>query len=527
MSKSIKSSPRTIFNTTENSNFILNMTEEQYAKLASYGLIIGMFMMPLFTLAPEINDQKFSYAMTAGGLAVAGVINMILALIGLMKKYISKTAMLPVCAFGAMVAWGVVSLFNGYDYGVGLYGFNERGEGLLAILFYAGFFTTAAAIKRRSAIKRLLNGIIGVGVFNCIIALMQIFGGYLSKYADIGAVNKQDDIMDLYVYAASGLSMSPLFLAMILTLSLTAALISFVTAESRRNRLIYFASALIFSFVIMFTYSLIGICGLVFSLIAAAVAVFVRKAPKARLLCVPAAAVFAGLAVLLVNTGNIGNIDSYKLHDGRILWYADGYRRASASGNVDQSVLNLDDTSAVYWYLNDKTLDIIAKNKLTGTGPEQLAYPQLKTAAGLTDVKDMIIQKGNKMTFDKVYNEYLYTAATRGIPSLIALILILLPTAAAGYKAVRKKKLPEMLIFFAMTVGGILLFFIGVSNIAYAPVFWAVAGVSCAEIEKEKPTAEEKTEETKANGKKAGTDTVKKTAGKKTSKPGNKSNRKK
>ena len=237
MSKSIKSSPKTIFNTTERSNFILNMTEEQYSKLASWGLVIGMFMMPLFTLAPEINDYKFSYAMTAGGLAVAGVINMILAIIALMKKYVHKAAMLPVCAFGAMIVWGAVSLFNGYDYGVGLYGFTERGEGLLAILFYASFFTAAIAIKRRSAVKRVINGVIGVGVFNCIISLLQVFGGYLSHYRLLGEITENGENRDLYAYAASGLSMSPIFLAMLLTLALTAALISFVTSDSKRNRL--------------------------------------------------------------------------------------------------------------------------------------------------------------------------------------------------------------------------------------------------------------------------------------------------
>lgn len=517
MSKSIKSNPKTIFHTTEKSNFILNMTEEQYAKLASYGLVIGMFMMPLFTLAPEINDDKFSYAMTAGGLAVAGVINMILAIIALMKKYVNKALMFPVCAFGAMIVWGAVSLINGYDYGVGFYGFTERGEGLLAILFYACFFTTAIAIKRKSAVKRVINGAIGVGVFNCVIALLQIFGGYLSHYKKIGSITEGTDIKDLYVYAASGLSGSPLFLAMLLTLALTAALIAFITSDSRKNRIIYFASALLFSFVIMFTYSFIGICGLVFSLLAAVVSAFVRKAPKARLLCVPAAAVFAALAVCAVNFGVVGNVDSYKLHDGRILWYADGYRRTGASGNIDTSVLDIDDTSAVYWYLNDKTMDIIANNKLTGTGPEQLIYPQLKTAAGFDDVRDMIIAKGNKQTFDKVYNEYLYTAATRGIPSLIALLLILIPVTSAGFKAARKGKHNELFIMFAMTAGGVLLFLIGCSSIAYAPVFWAVAGASCADIVDDKlPLAEKAASEKKPAAEK-----------KPASKPGKKKNKKK
>ena len=521
MSKSIKSTPKTIFHTTEKSNFILNMTEEQYSKLASYGLIIGMFMMPLFTLAPEINDDKFSYAMTAGGLAVAGVINMILALIGIMKKYITKTAMLPVCAFGAMIVWGAVSLFNGYDYGVGLYGYTERGEGLLAILFYAGFFTTAISLKRKADVQRVINGVIGVGIFNCIISLLQVFGGYLSHYRLLGEITENGESRNLYVYAASGLSMSPIFLAMLLTLALMAALISFVTSDSKRNRLIYLASAALFSFIMMFTYSLVGICGLIFSLIAAAAAVFVRKAPKIRLLCVPAAAVFAALAVGVVSMGRIGTEDTYRFYDGRILWWADGYIRADASGSIDTSILDIDDTSAVYGYMNRKTMDIIANNKLTGTGPEQLVYPQLKTAAFTDKVNEMLHAKGNRLTFDKVYNEYLYTAATRGIPSLIALLLILIPVISAGVKAARKGKYSELFITFAMTAGGVLLFFISCSSIAYAPVFWAVAGASGADIIGAKLPSAEKAEKKAASDKK--TENEKKPA----SKSGKKPNRKK
>ena len=522
MAKTIKKDPKTIFHTTEKSNFILNMTEEQYSRLASWGLVIGIFLMPLFTIFPEINDYKFSYAMTAGGLAVAGVINMILAIIAIMKKYIPKAAMLPVCAFGAMTAWGIISLINGYDLGVGFYGFTERYEGLLAIAFYGCFFITAITLKRRSAVKRVINGVIAVGVLNSIISLIQIFAVKLTHYDYVGW--KGGD--HIFLNAASGLSMSPLFLAMLLTLSMTAALIAFVNSDSKKSRLIYLAVVALISFVIMFTYSLLGLCGALFALIAATTAVFRLKAPKLRLICLPVAAAFAGLAVCLINTGAVNATDSYKLRDGRIAWYADGYMRTGASGPVDESVLDIDDTSTFYWYTIDKTMNIIGDNKLVGTGPEQLAYPQLKSAAGFADVVDMIRDPKNRMVFDKVYNEYLYTAATRGIPSLIALIMILAPVLVIGSKAVRKKKYVEMPMLFAMTLVGVLLFFIGCSNIVYAPVFWAVAGASCAEFENDvistagntsnKNTGEESTEPEKTEkkpintGKKGGSRSKKK-----------------
>lgn len=469
---------KTIFHTTEKSNFILNMTEEQYSSLAVKGLITALFAVPLFTLIPEIANKTI-YVLSAAGLAVAGVINLILALIAIVKKYIDKRVMLPVCAMGALVAWGVVSLVNGYDFHTALYGYSDRGEGLLAILFYFGFFTTAVAVKREKARSSLINGIIGLGLLNSIVSLVQIFTGKLGQY----------DLADLDIEerAASGLSMSPLFMAMVLTLSLTAALIAFVTSESKKRRIICIFSAALFSFIIMFTYSLIGICGLVFSVIAAAVAVFVMKAPKLRLVSVLAAAVPAALAVIIVNAGLIGNISSYRLYDGRILWWADAYMRASASGSFNEKVVDIDDTLEVYSYLNDKTMNIIHKYPLTGTGPEQLVFPQLYTAQGFgEDVEISYIIPFNTGTFDKVYNEYLYTAATRGIPSLIALVLVLLPSLVISVKSFRRRSTAEAFTLTALLIGGVLLFFIGCSSISFAPVFWAAAGASCAGIKDEK-----------------------------------------
>ena len=523
MAKTLKKDPKTIFHTTEKSNFILNMTEEQYSRLASRGLVIGMFLIPLFTIFPEINDYKFSYAMTAGGLAVGGVISMILTIIALMKKYVTKAAMLPVCAFGAMIAWGIVSLINGYDAGVGFYGFSERFEGLLAIAFYGCFFTAAITLKRRSAVRLVTNGVIAVGVLNSIMSLVQIFTAKLTHYDYVGW--KGED--HIFLNAASGLSESPLFLAMLLTLSLTAALIAFINSDSKKSRIIYLASAALFSFVMMYTYSLLGICGFAFALIAAAVAAFRQKAPKLRLVALPVAAAFAGLAVCLINAGAFGVNVSYGLHDGRIAWYADGYIRAGASGPVDESIVDIDDTSAYYWYTIDRTMDIIGDNKLVGTGPEQLIYPQLRSAAGYEDVVDMLRHTKNSMVFDKVNNEYLYTAATRGIPSLIALIMILLPVLISGAKAVRKKKYTEVTMLFAMTVGGVLLFLIGCSSIVYAPVFWTVAGASCAEFENDTVPAAGKTEDKRSVTENAeAAQTVKKPANT-SKKSGNKSKKKK
>ena len=78
---------------------------------------------------------------------------------------------------------------------------------------------------------------------------------------------------------------------------------------------------------------------------------------------------------------------------------------------------------------------------MTGTGPEQLAFPQVRSVGKLTEIED--IMTSNDGIFDKTYNEYLYTAATRGVPSLIAMALVLIPALIMGYKAFRRRKNAE------------------------------------------------------------------------------------
>lgn len=465
-----------LFNTTEKSNFILNMTEEKYSQLASYGLSLACFTTAVFAVIPEFVD-KLSYSIVSGGLAVSGVICMILALIAVMKKYIDIKKLFPVCSFGAMILWGIVSLINSYSVSTSFYGFSGRGEGLLAIIFYFCFFITAMSVKREKAVKSIINSVIASGLLHSLVALIQVFTGKLSHYRFIS--------LDIKANAASGLAQSPVFLAMVLSLSLTASLIMSVTTD--KKRIFYIVSSCIFSFVMMFTYSLVGITGIIISIILSATAVFISKSPKIRLVSLLSSVIPAVVSVIIVNAGLIGEISSYKLYDGYSLWWADSYMRLSSSGDYNSEKVDISDTAEVYGYLNSTSLDIIKKYALTGTGPDQLVYPQLYTNGGLdmetTDMSTIIFL--NRGTFDRVYNEYLYTAATRGIPSLIALVLILGSVLVNGFRKVKKSRSDIDICTFMMFICGILIFFIGCSNITFSPIFWTVSGLLLCSAKKE------------------------------------------
>lgn len=465
---------KNIMHTSDKSNFILNMTEEQYSKGAAFGLIAACLTVSLFTVYPEFSASA-AYSITAIGLAIPGVICIILALISVIRKFISKKAIFAACAFGAMVGWGAVSLIDSYDMNVGFYGYPQRGEGLMAILFYCCFFITAASIKREKALKAVVNGIITAGLVNSIFAMIQIFTGKFSHYKRFSLHIK---------FAASGLSHSPIFLAMVLSLALIAALVVFVTDPSKKRKIFCIISSCTFTFTMIYTFSLVSLVGIGLAVIIAIAAAVMKKTSKKQLLLLAAPIVVGALAIVLCFNGlGTDNDVDYKLHDGRILWTGDAFLRASASGNYDKLAVDINDTYDVYDYLNRKTIDIIKENPMTGTGPEQLVYPQIYTVTDKlgNKLESMAeVTKENPGTFDKVYNEYLYTAATRGIPSLIALLCVILSVLSVGYKNMKKSSSPESVCLFFVTLGGSLIFLIGCSNIAFAPIFWTTAGASCA-----------------------------------------------
>lgn len=475
-----KKQTKTLFNSTENSNFILNMMEEQYSKLATIGLMLACFSTSAFTAFAEIYKSatgRVSYSVAAGGLAVAGVFCMILALIALIRKFVSPKAVIPSAAFGLFIFWSIISLLNSYDKSVSFYGFSQRGEGLLSTLFYTSFFITAASIKRKKALKALLDGITAAGVLNAVWGIVQVFYENLGSYRMLG--------LHLKAKAASGLSQSPLFLATLLTLSITAAVIGAIGSDSKKRRNAYLVSAAVCSFAMMFTYSIVGVCGLVFTVIAGFISVFAVKAPKIRLLAVLAVIIPAMIPIFIVNNGTVGDINKYRFYDARSFWWADSYMRISASSDVNHETINLDDNVETYLYMTDKTVEIIKKSLVTGTGPEQLAYSQIKTLGGLSadsEISDVIVR--NKNIFDKTPNEYLYITATRGIFSLLALAAVIVLAVAAGYSTLKKERDCISTSLFFVTLSGALILLICSSSIAFAPIFWSAAGAVFASKEK-------------------------------------------
>jgi len=166
---------KTLFNSTEESNFILNMTEEKYDSLASKVIIICCIIGSVFTIPYELSNNKFGFSIVEGGLAVCGVMAMIFALIAALKNYITKKMLFPLCSFGFFAVWSVISAFNAYDFRTAFYGTDGRGEGVLATVFYFCIFVTAMTIKGKKKFHLISDAVVITGSLNAFWALIQLF----------------------------------------------------------------------------------------------------------------------------------------------------------------------------------------------------------------------------------------------------------------------------------------------------------------------------------------------------------------
>ena len=97
MSEKASKSHKTIFGTTEKSNYILNMTNEQFNKFASISFSIGFILIFIFSAIAEIlslqeiSEKNYDWRILPSiPLAVTGLIGISVFIIALIKQTLGK-----------------------------------------------------------------------------------------------------------------------------------------------------------------------------------------------------------------------------------------------------------------------------------------------------------------------------------------------------------------------------------------------------------------------------------------------------
>lgn len=472
-----------IFNTTEKSNFILNMKTEEYQNFLLKILTGYLILMPLFCIPLEFFNV---YSVPGMALSIVGVFAMVFVLIGFMKSVTPKSLILPAVLFLGLVAWSVVSLINSYYYNISLMGADGRSEGVLSLVFYGCLFLLGAQLGSEENRKKFLKALMLFGLAQCAWGLLQSLPFFPSHYSDL------EPLLLFDIFLPSGLTGSPIFLAILLVTLSVPAIIGAAWAEEKKSRTFYMLCAALFILMAVKTQTLIGFAGSILSLVGAGVYLLVKKAKKsahasysAILLAFVIGMGWASVSPVINGTysretGAETSVSAgFALYDGGIMWDDSSYRLAVSGYYVEgkstelEKTFDIDSISETYAYMWDNTLSIIKRFPLVGSGPDNLIYPQL--------YQHHLIS-GNPNTFDRCYNYYLHVAGTLGIPALLCYLAI---AGIAAFRGVKHCKGGSWVS--AGICGAVLIYLcimlIGTSSITTTPIFWMLAGAAMGEKE--------------------------------------------
>ncbi|MBQ8927343.1 MAG: O-antigen ligase family protein [Oscillospiraceae bacterium] len=472
--------PKTIFHTTERSNFILNMKTEEFYRFNLKVLLSFVILMPLFSSVLEFAKV---YSVPGMALAISGVFAMVFTFIGFMKQVTPRSLFIPGGILAAMVAWSVVSLYNSYDYKISLFGADGRSEGVFALVFYGCFFMLGAQLGTDDNRRKLLHGMLWLGLAECAWSLLQMLPlGFPSYYSDL------EPALIFRVFLPSGLTGSPIFLALMLVMLLYPAMLGAFFSEDKKARIFYTTCSACFALTAIKTQCLVGVSGAVLVVMGACLYALMHKAPGhafARVASALAAIVVGVIWICIspainstyLNGDSENTVSSgFALYDGGIMWKDSAYRLEGSGYYINEGSTNpegsfdiasIPDTYRFEWRIAGK---IIGRFPLVGSGPDNLVYPQLYRSR---------VPAGNVNTFDRCYNTYLHLAATMGVPMLVLYLALLFFVVRRGRRHGDSWLHAGV---FGAVIASLLMQLVAVGSITCTPLFWMLAGV-CISLE--------------------------------------------
>jgi hypothetical protein len=343
---------------------------------------------------------------------------------------------------------------------IGEYG---RYEGLLSLIAYAGIFLMGMCITEKKIINRVFNVIIAMGVFESLWGILQHIPGlgFPNMYKDLPTLSYDN------VYISSGTTDSPIFFGAFLTLAGGVAVMSAAFAQTKKRRIVCGAASALMFTVGLFTSSItpiIGFCAVVIIGFISALISYKKTKDKTPLIVMGVlTAVFAAVFVIILLTQGIW------IRDAFIARYDQFYRKFTIGSTVK-------DERSLYSVAWNKSLALIREFPVFGVGPDCFAA----------------FQNFATMSYDKSYNEFLYTAATRGISALAGFITLIVFFVIRLKKQAVKFADPLTFIVFTAAAAYLVQSFVNVSAVTVAPIFWLLLGIGFADIKFDEKTKKKK-----------------------------------
>jgi putative inorganic carbon (HCO3(-)) transporter len=321
-----------------------------------------------------------------------------------------------------------------------------RYEGLLVLLCYFGIFLLAVCVRDKKTPEKAAAAIaVGGAVVSLFAVLQHIPGlGFPNAYKDLPTFAYNN------VYLSFGAADSPIFYGAFVTIIF--AFCGGLAIFFDKHRYIFAALALLSFTTGLFTSSITPLIGCAAAALILVVLSLVTKRGRAFALGIFAAA--AIIFVIVLFTQGIWIRDIY-------IARFDGFYRKFIVGSTVFDDKNLYENA---W---GAAVNMIKNFPLFGVGPDSFAAYQNFTSR----------------TYDSAYNEYLFTAATRGILSALVYISLLF---AAIIRLIKNIKNPYAPVLLAVISAYIIQAFFNTSAITIAPIFWLILGFSFSPLISEK-----------------------------------------
>lgn len=455
---------RTIFGTTEKSNFILNMPAKKLHKFVISLAIISLILITFGGMLGLIGGSVKYYPSIM--INICGFVSILMYIICILKKDVTIKKNIPLYLAIAIIIMAAISAILAYDTSISVFGNQGRYEGLLAIISYMGIFLLGTCIAYKKDVYNLFAVMIVIAIVQCLVSLGQSSGVIFTNFADLDSVAIQNILLP---EAFCG---SPIFLGTLLSLVNGIALSAACYSTNKKVRIISYGAAVLICVTAFLCESLVPFIGIGLSFILVLTFVIIKEIKAKKLesnsetkLSINIKKMIAYAIVLAVTAVIFGICGEIGINDRGIAWQ-DSFYKNFISGQLTYK------QKEFYPHTWKNTVDIITAHPLEGTGPDCLIYGQ---------VTDGNIP-GSTNTFDKPYNDYLYTAATRGIPSLLLLLALLVLSIRSMIKSIRSffedtTKWYNPALFVTLITYIVIMFF-SASSILVAPFFWLLLGLS-------------------------------------------------
>ncbi len=428
-----------LFGTTEKSDFILNMSQQQTYKLCGLYSMIAIAVLLAINIPYTIAKHTFDYFdddkvrhyaddLWANYVSIivigVGIIGLWFFLVGKMKKEIVIGKNKPLAVIALILAVSAWSMFASGDISTAFLGYLDRSEGLLTIIAYWGFFAAGMAVTGDKWRLRFTDFIVAIGLFNAIFGILQsipaLYDVIPNKFRDLfvrlgkaaadGEFDTDEGVFEKG-YAATGLLITPFALAAVMTIAFGFAAAGFAFEKSGKKKIFYGVSAIVCTAAAVLTKTVVGMIGIGAAALALIVAAVVasakgkKKKPLALALCTVVA---AGACVVSLVVS-----DAAEFKDEKII-YTDTFYRLSTGVPRDS-----DDDKWIYPYLWNDGAYVIQQNFVTGVGPDNWGK---MTELGCTT--------------DRSFNEYIDVGMQRGVICLVLYVVFLLITLKKIFSAV-------------------------------------------------------------------------------------------